>query len=83
MARWMSMSLTHLPPLHRLKLILYLQALGKHQAVGKPPRAPRIQADSADSEDSTGTEFDATEAKCGPGALQSNTLSARDHRKKA
>ena len=61
-----------------------MQAHGKRQAVGEPNEAPRIHADSADSGYSSGTEFDAAEAKCGLNGLQSDTLlsPAVVHRKK-
>lgn len=46
------------------------QAQKKRQVFGRPPRAPKFQADSADSEESTGTDFDTTETKPDFGVLQ-------------
>ncbi|KAL3151016.1 hypothetical protein ABBQ38_012887 [Trebouxia sp. C0009 RCD-2024] len=59
-------------------------AQDKRQAVGQPSQAHRIQADTADSDYSSGTEFDAAEAKCGLDGLRLDTLlpPAIVHRKK-
>ena len=46
-----------------------MQAQKKRQLFGRPPRAPKLQADSADSEESTGTDFDTAETKSDLGAL--------------
>ena len=55
-----------------------LQAQKKRQASGKPPRVPvpRVQADSADSEESTGTDFDTTDSKANLSVLQPGIASA-------
>lgn len=64
--------------------LLGVQAQDKRQAVGQPSQAHRIQADTADSDYSSGTEFDAAEAKCGLDGLRLDTLlpPAIVHRKK-